>query len=134
MNTYGQKLSLLTEMIEFAKVDGELHEREIEFLTMVARELRIEKDVFINLFRKNSDIKVIKSEAERIHQFYRLALLMHIDGNLHEKENVSIRQMGINMGLSPYATNRVLEMMLESSDSPLLEPEEIMAAFRQQQN
>ena len=134
MNTYEQKLSLLTEMIEFAKVDGELHEREIEFLSLVAQELRIEKDVFINLFRQQSDLKVIKTEAERIHQFYRLALLMHIDGHLHEKENVSIKQMGINMGLSPYATNRVLEMMKESPESPILEPEEIMAAFKQQQN
>ena len=134
MDTYGQKLSLLSEMIEFAKVDGELHDREIEFLTLVAQELKVEKDVFVELFRKNPDVKVIKSEAERIHQFYRLALLMHIDGTLHEKENVMIRQLGINMGLSPYATNRILEMMMESPNAPLLDPEEILSAFRQQHN
>ncbi len=133
MNTYEQKISLLSEMIEFAKVDGELHDRELEFLALVAKELQIEKPVFINLFRQNSDIKVIKSETQRIHQFYRLALLMHCDGNLHTNENVAIRQLGINMGLSPGAMNRVLEMM-KASPTGMLTPEEIFSTFKEQQN
>lgn len=133
MNTYEQKLSLLSEMIEFAKVDGELHDRELEFLALVANELAIEKPVFIELFRKNSDKKIIKSEAQRIHQFYRLALLMHADGNLHVKENATIKQLGINMGLSPYATNQVLQMM-QDSPNVIISPEDIAGAFKQQQN
>ena len=133
MNTYDQKISLLSEMIEFAKVDGELHDREIEFLSLVAQELNIEKTVFVSLFRRYTDTAIIKSEAQRIHQFYRLALLMHADGNLHEKENVTIKQLGINMGLSPYATNRVLRLMLESPDV-VVDPDEILNAFKQQQN
>lgn len=133
MNTYEQKLSLLSEMIEFAKVDGELHERELEFLALIAKELRIEKPVFIELFRQQSDIKIIKSEAQRIHQFYRLALLMQIDGILHENENISIRQLGINMGLSPSAMNRVLEMM-KASPTGMISPEDIINTFKEQQN
>ena len=133
MNTYEQKLSLLTEMIEFAKVDGELHERELEFLSLVAHELQIEKPAFIELFRQQSDIKIIKSEAQRIHQFYRLALLMHSDGKLHVNENIAIRQLGINMGLSPGAMNRILEMMKASPDG-MVSAEVIMSTFKQQQN
>ncbi|HEY0046702.1 MAG TPA: TerB family tellurite resistance protein [Flavobacterium sp.] len=133
MNTYEQKLSLLTEMIEFAKVDGELHDREIEFLALVAKELKIEKPVFIELFRQQSDIKIIKSETQRIQQFYRLALLMQVDGVLHERENVSIRQLGINMGLNPAAMNRVLELM-KKSPSGTIEPAEILSTFREQHN
>ena len=133
MNTTDQKLSLLSEMIEFARVDGELHDREIEFLALVARELKIEKPVFIEMFRKFADKKIIKSETQRIHQFYRLALLMHIDGNLHENENTSIREMGINMGLSPAAMNRVLDMM-RASPTGMLEPEDILNTFKEQHN
>jgi len=133
MNTYEQKISLLSEMIEFAKVDGELHEREMEFLALVARELNIEKPVFTNLFRQQSDIKIIKSEAQRIHQFYRLALLMHVDGKLHQNENIAIRQLGINMGLSPGAMNRVLDLM-KASPTGMVEPEVIVGAFKEQQN
>ena len=133
MNTYEQKLSLLSEMIEFAKVDGELHDRELEFLALVAKELRIEKPVFIELFRQQSDIKIIKSESQRIQQFYRLALLMHVDGNLHKNENISIRQLGINMGLNPGAMNRVLDLM-KASPTGMVSSQEIMNAFREQHN
>jgi uncharacterized tellurite resistance protein B-like protein len=133
MNTYEEKLSLLSEMIEFAKVDGELHEREMEFLALVAYELNIERPAFIELFRQHSDLKVIKSEAQRIHQFYRLALLMHVDGKLHQNENIAIRQLGINMGLSPAAMNRVLDLM-KASPTGMISPQEIVAAFRGQQN
>lgn len=133
MNTYEQKISLLAEMIEFAKVDGELHERELEFLALVAKELQIDTPVFIELFRQQSDIKIIKSEAQRIHQFYRLALLMHVDGKLHVNESIGIRQMGINMGLNPSAMNRVLEMM-KSSPTGIVSAEDIINTFKEQQN
>lgn len=133
MNTYDQKISLLSEMIEFAKVDGELHEREMEFLSLVAQELSIDKPVFIDLFRQQSDIRVIKSEAQRIHQFYRLALLMHVDGKLHQNEHIAIRQLGINMGLSPAAMNRVLDLM-KASPTGMVEPELVVGAFKEQQN
>lgn len=133
MNTYDQKISLLSEMIEFVKVDGELHEREMEFLSLVAQELSIDKPVFIDLFRQQSDIRVIKSEAQRIHQFYRLALLMHVDGKLHQNEHIAIRQLGINMGLSPAAMNRVLDLM-KASPTGMVEPELVVGAFKEQQN
>lgn len=133
MNTREQKLSLLSEMIEFAKVDGELHQREMEFLALVAEELRIEKPDFIELFRQQSDIQIIKSETQRIHQFYRLALLMHCDGKLHEREYSAIKQMGINMGLSPFATNRILELM-KFAPNAMLTHEEVFRAFKEQQN
>lgn len=133
MNTYEQKLSLLSELIEFAKVDGELHERELDFLALVAQELNIEKPVFTDLFRQQSDIRVIKSEAQRIHQFYRLALLMHVDGKLHQNENIGIRQLGINMGLSPSAMNRILDLM-KASPTGMVDAEVIVNTFKEQQN
>ena len=133
MNTYEQKISLLSEMIEFARVDGELHERELDFLLLVAKELKIDAPVFENLFRQQSDTKVIKSEAQRIHQFYRLALLMHVDGKLHQNENTSIRQLGINMGLSPSAMNRVLDMM-KKSPTGMVHADEIIKTFKEQHN
>ncbi|MGK4568841.1 excinuclease ABC subunit B [Flavobacterium sp. 3HN19-14] len=101
MNTYEEKISLLTEMIAFSIIDGRLHQREYEFLSIVARELKIEKEVFDDLFHQELPVKIIKSEIQRIHQFYRLALLMHVDGVLHEKEEVAIKQMSINMASIP---------------------------------
>jgi len=133
MNTYEEKLSLLSEMIAFAKIDGEVHEREYRFLNIVAMQLRIETPVFEGLFKKPAPKIVLKSEHERILQFYRLALLMQADGVLHANEQKAIREMGINMGLSPYAMKSVLNEM-QRSETGLIDPEILLALFRAQQN
>jgi hypothetical protein len=36
METYQEKISLLQEMIDFALVDGALHDREYDFLEIVS--------------------------------------------------------------------------------------------------
>lgn len=133
MNTYQEKLSLLSEMIAFAKVDGQVHEREYQFLTIVAQQLRVESDVFESLFNEPSDKVILKSEHQRILQFYRLALLMQADGILHDNEQVAIREMGINMGLSPFAMKGVLVEM-QRSPTGMIDPDMLLALFRAQQN
>jgi uncharacterized tellurite resistance protein B-like protein len=133
MNTYEEKLSLLTEMIAFAKVDGQIHERELQFLAIVAKQLRVDPDVFESLFEQPADKVIIKSEHQRILQFYRLALLMQADGILHDNEQVAIREMGINMGLSPFAMKGVLVEM-KRSPTGMIDPEMLLALFRAQQN
>ncbi len=133
MGNYQEKLSLLSEMIAFAKIDGQIHDREYRFLEMVAGQLDIEKDVFEDLFNHPAPHVNIKDEHHRILQFYRLALLMHADGVLHKNEQIAIREMGINMGLSPYAMRSVLEEM-EQSTSGVIDPQFLLALFRAQQN
>ena len=77
MDSYQEKISLLQEMIAFALIDGELHDREYDFLEIVSQELEIEKETFLKLFQTSNKTVVIKDEFNRICQFYRLALLMH---------------------------------------------------------
>jgi len=133
MNTYEEKLSLMTEMIAFAKIDGNIHERELQFLALVAKQLRVDPETFERLFNDPADYVVIKSEHQRIMQFYRLALLMQADGVLHDNEQVAIREMGINMGLSPYAMKGVLNEM-KLSPTGMIDPDLLLALFRAQQN
>ncbi len=133
MSTYEEKLSLLSEMIAFAQIDGQVHEREYQLLSIVASQLKIEQSVFEGLFEKKAKKVVIKSEYERIMQFYRLALLMHADGTLHKNEQIAIREMGVNMGLSPYAMRSVLVEM-QKSPSGLVDPGVLLALFRAQHN
>ncbi|WP_396194938.1 excinuclease ABC subunit B [Flavobacterium sp.] len=133
MNRYEEKLALLSEMISFSVVDGRLHEREYLFLTMIADELQISQDDFKGLFHQENYPTVIKSEFERIQQFYRLALLMHCDGVLHEREQIKIHEIGINMGLNPHAIKRVLKAM-EVSPTKMISPEFLMEVFQEQLN
>lgn len=133
MDSYQEKISLLQEMIAFALVDGELHDREYDFLEMVAMDLEIEKATFHKLFENRGDISVIKDEFHRICQFYRLALLMHSDGVLHEAEQIKINEIGINMGLNPYAMKRVLNLMKNSPDG-MVEGDVLLSVFSEQHN
>ena len=133
MDSYQEKINLLQEMIAFALIDGELHDREYDFLEMVAMELEIEKTVFHKLFENRGEVTVIKDEFHRICQFYRLALLMHADEYVHEKEYVKLKEIGINMGLNPYAMKRVLQLMKESP-TRMVEGEILLAIFSEQHN
>ena len=133
MNSYEEKYNLLAEMVSFAVVDGKLHQRELEFLTIVANELKIEEPTFKQLFHQEFYPTVIKSEPQRIQQFYRLALLMHCDGVLHEREKVAIHEIGVTMGLNPYATKRILKAM-ELSPTGMIEAKFVIEIFQEQLN
>jgi uncharacterized tellurite resistance protein B-like protein len=133
MNTKIEKVSLLSDMIAFAIVDGELHEREYLFLSLVAVELGITNDELKQLFHEENRSEIIKSEFERIQQFYRLALLMHCDGVLHEREQIKIREIGVNMGLNPFAIKRVLKAM-EESPNRMVSPDFLLETFQEQHN
>ena len=133
MQTKVEKLSLLSDMISFAIVDGVLHEREYTFLSIIAVELGINNDELKQLFHEESRSEVIKNEFERIQQFYRLALLMHCDGVLHEREQVKIHEIGINMGLNPFAMKRVLKAM-QHSPTRMVHPDYLLEVFQEQLN
>ena len=133
MDSYQEKINLLQEMIAFALIDGELHDREYDFLEMVAMELEIEKPVFHQLFKNRGEVTVIKDEFHRICQFYRLALLMHCDSVLHDAEQIKINEIGINMGLNPYAMKRVLNLM-KNSPNRMVEGDVLLSVFTEQHN
>lgn len=133
MNTFEEKRSLLLEMISFSIVDGKLHQRELDFIWIVAKELSFTRAEYSDLFHQELPHLPIKSEFQRIQQFYRLALIMHCDGVLHEKESVAIRQITIDMGLNPGATKRVLQMMQESPNA-MIDAKALLGMFQEQHN
>lgn len=133
MQSTNEKLSLLADMIAFAIVDGKLHDREHQFITLVAQELQIDKEILNQLFHQEHATEVVKNEFERIQHFYRLALLMFCDGVLHEREQIKINEMGLFMGLSPFAIKRVLKAMKESP-SHMVSPQFLLDVFNEQLN
>ena len=133
MSTKVQKLSLLADMIVFAIVDGKLHDKEFAFLSLIAEELQVDKIEFKDLFHNEIKQEVIKSEFERIQQFYRLALLMHIDGVLHERERIAIHEFGLKMGLNLFAVKRVLKAM-EQSPTRMVSSTFLLQVFQEQLN
>jgi Tellurite resistance protein TerB len=119
MITLSEKVGLLSEMIAFAMVDGELHLEEINFLTSVAETLEISKEDYLELFSKSYKVILVKDPFTRIVHFYQLALLMYCDNRLHINEKIAINQIGIRLGLSLDAMHVILEMVAKSTTTDL---------------
>lgn len=133
MTTQKERLQLLSDMIAFSIIDGQLHEKEYRLLSGIAEMLHIPQDEFKQLFHAEPKSNVVRSEFDRIQQFYRLALLMHADGVLHEKEEIAICQSAIDMGLNPAACKRLLTLM-KSTENRTLNPSTILQTFKEQHN
>lgn len=133
MNTFEEKRSLLLEMIAFSTVDGHLHKKEFEFLEIVANELSFDTEVFKGFFHQELPSLPIKSEFQRVQQFYRLALLMYSDGVLHKNEAIAIQQIALKMGLNPIATKRILKLMHDAPNA-IIDPKILLSIFQEQHN
>ncbi len=111
MSSYEEKLSILAEMIAFAKIDEIVKEPEYNFLLTIADHLGIDHDTFNSLFEKKVERIIPKSQAERILQFHRLVLLMNVDDEQHQVEVSRLHNIGLGMGLPPSAIEQVLSIM-----------------------
>lgn len=129
MSTYEEKLSILSEMIAFAKVDDVVKEPEYNFLLGVASKLEIEKSVFDDLFENESDHIIPKTQADRIVQFHRLVLLMNVDKEQLQFEVSRLHNIGLSMGLPPSAISQVLEVMHQYPDK-VVPPDVLINIFK----
>jgi len=111
MSSYKEKLSILSEMISFARVGNTINDEEYIFLSSVAQQLGVDEETFDTLFNEEVEHIIPKSEAERILQFHRLVLLMNVDNKQDLIEISRIHNIGLEMGLPPSAIEQVLSIM-----------------------
>jgi len=128
-----EKLSLLSEMIAFARVDNSLKEIEYNFLLGVAKQLDISQTDFEHLLTNPVTYVRLKSYSERIVQFHRLVLLMNIDKEITNRELIKLHNFGLRMGLNFDAINKVLELM-ESFPNKVIPPDFLIDIFKVQYN
>jgi len=128
-----EKLSLLSEMIAFARIDNSLKEIEYNFLLGVARQLEITREDFDYLLENPVTHIHLKSHSERIVQFHRLVLLMNLDDVIENKDLVRLHNFGLRMGLGHESINRVLDLM-ESFPFKIIPPDFLIDIFKTQYN
>ena len=123
-----EKLSLLSEMIQFAKADKKIKEQEYHFILAVGSQLGVTKEEIDILVDEQAEKKNLQPESQRILQFHRLVLLMNVDQEISEKEIHKIKDMGLQMGLRPEAVDAVLEKMHEYPNK-VIPPAELISIF-----
>ncbi len=133
MSSYKEKLSVLSEMIEFAKVDGVIGDLEFDFLRSVAEKLAVSSDDFEALFNAEPEHVIPKTEGDRILQFHRLVLLMNVDQIQEEAEVGRLHNLGLKMGLPPSAISQVLSVMHEYPNK-IVPPDVLISIFKAHYN
>ncbi len=107
---YLKKLSILLDLIDFAKVDG-LVASEYDFLLDIAEDMGVDTVVFNSLFDSNIKRDLPKTRKETIKHFYNLAKLMNVDKKRSILEIHKLHSLGISMGLSSSSIQQVLSIM-----------------------
>lgn len=133
MSSYKEKLSVLSEMIEFAKVDDSIKDSEYDFLRSVSEQLGVTSEDFEKLFETESEHVVPKTEGGRILQFHRLVLLMNVDQVQEEVEVGRLHNLGLGMGLPPSAINQVLSIMHKYPNN-VVPPDVLISIFKAHYN
>ncbi|APQ18253.1 hypothetical protein [Maribacter hydrothermalis] len=133
MPTEKEKLSILSEMIGFAKVNNEVKQSEYDFLFSVAQQLEVSKKTFDSLFTSSVKHIIPKSQSDRIVQFHRLLLLMNIDNKQEMIEIKRIHDIGLKMGLPPGAIQQVLAIMHKYPDK-IVPPDVLITIFNAHYN
>lgn len=133
MNSYQEKLSILSELIAFARVDYKLKDDEYDFLLNVANLMKVKKTSLDKLLKTTTEISVPKTQLDRIVQFHRLLLLMNIDNEQHKKEIEKLHNVALWMGLPPSAINQILEVMHQYPNKAI-PPKVLLDIFRAHQN
>ncbi|MFI1743509.1 TerB family tellurite resistance protein [Thalassobellus sediminis] len=132
-----EKLSLLSEMIAFAKYDKDIKNIEYNFLLGVAKQLEITREDFEYLIENPVTYTHLKSHSERIVQFHRLVLLMNIEQEFGEENNskgvIKLYNFGLRMGLSHESITKVLYLM-ESFPNKIVPPDVLIDIFKTQYN
>ncbi len=128
-----EKLSLLSEMIAFARIDNNLRAIEHKFLLGVAKQLEITREDYDYLLDNPVTHINLKSHSERIVQFHRLILLMNLDRDIADKDLIRLHNFGLRMGLGHEAINRVLDLM-ESFPNKIVPPDFLIDIFKTQYN
>jgi len=128
-----EKLSLLSEMIAFAKSDDNIKTVAYKFLLIVAQQLDVSRGDFDYLVAHPLNCITLKSHSERIVQFHRMVLLMHTDQERSKKELSKLYNYGLRMGLNHESITRVLYLM-EGFPNRMVPAEVLIDIFKVQYN
>ena len=126
-------LSLLSEMIAFAKSDDAIKQVEYNFLLGVANQLQVSREDFDYLINNPINYTNLNSYSERIVQFHRLVLLMNVDDKLSPNEIIKLHDFGLKMGINYETINRVLYLM-EGFPNKMVPPDVLIDIFKVQYN
>ena len=128
-----EKMGLLSQLIELAKSDHHLSDKEKDFIHTLGKRMGLLENQIIELFQNPAPYSPVENEFDRILQFHRLVLLMNVDEHVSHQEMQETRIMGMKLGLHPEAIEEVLNRMFDYENN-VIPPDDLMAIFLRHHN
>lgn len=129
MELHQEKLSLMQDLIRLSEVDNHVDFLEENFILTISDGLGISETELNHLKENPIPFNPQENEIDRITHFYRLILLMGVDGE-HQKEEIQFcKNTGLRMGLNPVAMREIIERVI-ASETHQLPPNEIIKIFK----
>jgi uncharacterized tellurite resistance protein B-like protein len=131
--TIEEKLGLLKQLILVANADGKIKEVEYQLMLGLAAHMQVSKEDFDKVFQPGVEVKLPKTDADRILQFHRMILMLNVDADASPVEIDMVRKMGIMLGLNPQAIELVFEEM-KTHPNNLIPPDRMVQIFTKYMN
>lgn len=110
-------------------VDGKIKSSEVQFIEKLGERMAIPKEEIYELFKNPKLSKAPYSEVSRITHFYKLMLVMRVDGETHEAELTALRNFGLKMGIRPGVAYQIRKKMDRYKDG-VIPPKELLNIFK----
>ena len=130
---YDDKYALISDLIVLAKADEKITSREYDLIFRLAKRMGVTKGKVEVLLQNPMVSKPIFSEFERITHFHKLLSMMNVDGEVHKKEVIVLRNFGLKMGIRPGAIDQILIKMNDYEDK-IVPTKELLNIFQAHYN
>ena len=127
------KYALISDLIILAMADEKITSQEYDLIFRLAKRMGITKIKVEELLGNPMASKPIFSELERITHFHKLLSLMNVDGEVHVKEIIMLRNFGLKMGIRPGAIDQILIKMNDYEDK-IVPAQELLKIFQAHYN
>jgi uncharacterized tellurite resistance protein B-like protein len=128
-----EKRSIISELIELSKVDGNVSEQEVALIKQMGSMIGLSDAEILDCFDNPAPFDPETSPLDRIVQFHRLVLLMNVDGEVKAAELNHLRLIGVKMGLNPNAVSEVLTRMYDFPNN-MIPPDELIKIYSKYMN
>ena len=106
--THGEKLSILSRLIELAQADEVVNMAEISYIFWTAQQSDVSPLELKNLFEKPARISNPMTLRDRLTLFYCCLVIMYIDTEIHPLELAKCKQIAADMRLPERQTEQLL--------------------------
>lgn len=105
------KKSHLKNLYQIAMADGNLDNKEFDFLLSVANKLYLNPSVVQNVIQYPDDIQfyIPNHNKEKIDQIYDCVLMAVVDGNLNDNEIATCKLISVKFGFRPIIVDKIIQ-------------------------